>query len=76
MEIQHLPAEFPAGSGELAAELPTTGGPISGRGTSSEASQGGAFATHCVDVEVDPVDDFHAYAMRRLALSLRRALSR
>ena len=39
---------------ELAAELPTTGGPIIGRGTSSEATQGGAFATHCVDVEVDP----------------------
>ncbi|MDP2270883.1 MAG: hypothetical protein Q8N23_22380 [Archangium sp.] len=27
------------------------------------------------DVEVDPVDDFRSYAVRRFALSLRRALS-
>jgi len=39
---------------ELAAELHEAGGALIGRGTSSEASQGGAFATHCVDVEVDP----------------------
>lgn len=39
---------------ELAAKINPTGGAIIGRGTSSEATQGGAFGTHCVDVEVDP----------------------
>ncbi|MEX0702430.1 MAG: xanthine dehydrogenase family protein molybdopterin-binding subunit [Planctomycetales bacterium] len=39
---------------ELAATLNETGGPVIGRGTSSAANQGGAFGTHCVDVEVDP----------------------
>jgi CO/xanthine dehydrogenase Mo-binding subunit len=39
---------------EIAGKLHATGGPISGRGTSSEANQAGAFGTHCVDVEVDP----------------------
>jgi xanthine dehydrogenase molybdenum-binding subunit len=39
---------------ELAGKLNQTGGPVVGRGTSSEANQGGAFGTHCVDVEVDP----------------------
>ncbi|MDZ4685572.1 MAG: xanthine dehydrogenase family protein molybdopterin-binding subunit [Planctomycetaceae bacterium] len=39
---------------ELAATLHDTGGAVIGRGTSSEANQGGAFGTHCVDVEVDP----------------------
>ncbi|MFV1965334.1 MAG: xanthine dehydrogenase family protein molybdopterin-binding subunit [Pirellulaceae bacterium] len=39
---------------ELAAKINATGGAIIGRGTSSEATQGGAFGTHCVDVEVDP----------------------
>jgi CO/xanthine dehydrogenase Mo-binding subunit len=39
---------------ELAGKLHATGGTIIGRGTSSEATQGGAFATHCVDVELDP----------------------
>jgi len=39
---------------ELAAKLPETGGPVVGTGTSSKATQGGAFGTHCVDVEVDP----------------------
>ncbi|MCO6457304.1 MAG: xanthine dehydrogenase family protein molybdopterin-binding subunit [Pirellulaceae bacterium] len=39
---------------ELAAEIHQTGGPIIGSGTSSSATQGGAFGTHCVDVEVDP----------------------
>lgn len=38
---------------EIAGKLHGTGGPIAGRGTSSEANQGGAFGTHCVDVEVD-----------------------
>lgn len=38
----------------MAAELHETGGALIGRGTSAEANQGGAFATHCVDVEVDP----------------------
>ena len=39
---------------ELAAELRETGGPVVGRGTSSAATQGGAFGSHCVDLEVDP----------------------
>jgi xanthine dehydrogenase molybdenum-binding subunit len=39
---------------ELAATLHDTGGAVIGRGTSSEANQGGAFGTHCVDVDVDP----------------------
>jgi CO/xanthine dehydrogenase Mo-binding subunit len=39
---------------ELAEKMHASGGPIIGRGTSSEATQGGAFGTHCVDVEVDP----------------------
>jgi len=39
---------------ELAEKLHSTGGPLIGRGTSGEATQSGAFGTHCVDVEVDP----------------------
>lgn len=39
---------------EIADRLHHTGGAVQGRGTSSEASQGGAFGTHLVDVEVDP----------------------
>jgi CO/xanthine dehydrogenase Mo-binding subunit len=39
---------------ELAAKLAKTGGPVSGRGTSTHNKPGGAFATHLVDVEVDP----------------------
>ncbi len=39
---------------ELAEKLNSCGGPVIGRGFSSEANQGGAFGTHCVDVEVDP----------------------
>ena len=39
---------------ELAAELHELGGPVIGCGTSGRENQGGAFGTHCVDVEVDP----------------------
>jgi CO/xanthine dehydrogenase Mo-binding subunit len=39
---------------ELAEQAQSLGGPVIGQGTSSEATQGGAFGTHCVDVEVDP----------------------
>jgi len=39
---------------KLAAKINATGGPVIGRGTSSAATQGGAFGTHCVDLEVDP----------------------
>ncbi|MGE3314082.1 MAG: xanthine dehydrogenase family protein molybdopterin-binding subunit [Planctomycetaceae bacterium] len=39
---------------QIAEKLLHSGGPIVGRGTSSEANQSGAFGTHCVDVEVDP----------------------
>ncbi|HEV3299002.1 MAG TPA: xanthine dehydrogenase family protein molybdopterin-binding subunit [Planctomycetaceae bacterium] len=39
---------------ELAAKLAKTGGPVIGRGTSTHNKPGGAFATHVVDVEVDP----------------------
>ena len=40
--------------GELAAQAAKTGEPIIGRGSSDHEEPGGAFATHCVDVEVDP----------------------
>ena len=39
---------------ELAGKLNDTGGPIVGRGTVDPQGCGGAFATHIVDVEVDP----------------------
>ena len=39
---------------ELAALMPRTGGPITGRATVQPRGVGGAFATHVVDVEVDP----------------------
>lgn len=39
---------------ELAEKISNTNAPITVKGTSSEADQGGAFGTHCVDVEVDP----------------------
>jgi len=39
---------------EVAALMPRTGGPITGRATVQPRGVGGAFATHIVDVEVDP----------------------
>ncbi len=39
---------------EVAAEQGTTGGPIEGCGAISASGAGNAFATHIVDVEVDP----------------------
>ncbi|MBI2885607.1 MAG: xanthine dehydrogenase family protein molybdopterin-binding subunit [Chloroflexi bacterium] len=39
---------------ELAGKLNHTGGPIVGRATVDPKGQGGAFATHIADVEVDP----------------------
>jgi CO/xanthine dehydrogenase Mo-binding subunit len=39
---------------ELAAKLHATGGTIVGRASVDPPGQGGAFATHVVDVEVDP----------------------
>jgi xanthine dehydrogenase molybdenum-binding subunit len=39
---------------ELAAKLGKTGGPVTGRGISTHNKPGGAFATHLVDVEIDP----------------------
>jgi len=39
---------------ELAAQSYKTGEPITGRGASDHNEPGGAFATHVVDVEVDP----------------------
>ena len=39
---------------EMAEMMPRTGGPITGRATSQPRGVGGAFATHVVDVEVDP----------------------
>ncbi len=39
---------------ELAAQINKTGEPITGRGSSNPDKPGGAFATHLVDVEVDP----------------------
>ena len=39
---------------EMADMMPRTGGPITGRATSQPRGVGGAYATHVVDVEVDP----------------------
>ncbi len=39
---------------EIADKLDDTGGPVVGRGTAKPEGVGGAFATHIVDVEVDP----------------------
>ena len=39
---------------DMADMMPRTGGPITGRATSQPRGVGGAFATHVVDVEVDP----------------------
>jgi CO/xanthine dehydrogenase Mo-binding subunit len=39
---------------ELAGQLQTTGGAVIGRGSVDPEGVGGAFATHIVDVEVDP----------------------
>ncbi|GAB4161370.1 MAG: xanthine dehydrogenase family protein molybdopterin-binding subunit [Planctomycetaceae bacterium] len=39
---------------ELAAQINKTGEPIVGCGSSAHNEPGGAFGTHCVDVEVDP----------------------
>ncbi|MFN0197645.1 MAG: xanthine dehydrogenase family protein molybdopterin-binding subunit [Planctomycetaceae bacterium] len=39
---------------ELAIECCKAGDPVIGRGSSDHNEPGGAFATHCVDVEVDP----------------------
>ena len=39
---------------ELAAQLPQTGGTITGRANVQPRGVGGAFGTHIVDVEVDP----------------------
>jgi CO/xanthine dehydrogenase Mo-binding subunit len=39
---------------ELAAKLDDTGGPLTGRASVEAKGVGGAFATHIVDVEVDP----------------------
>jgi CO/xanthine dehydrogenase Mo-binding subunit len=39
---------------ELAKKLPQTGGPVSGRAQVNPRGVGPAFATHIVDVEVDP----------------------
>ena len=39
---------------ELAAQINKTGEPIIGRGSSAHDEPGGAFGTHCVDVEIDP----------------------
>ena len=39
---------------ELASQLPDTGGPVVGRANLDPMGPGSAFATHIVDVEVDP----------------------
>ena len=39
---------------ELASETPGTGGPVVGRANMNPSGAGSAFATHIVDVEVDP----------------------
>ena len=39
---------------DLASQLPDTGGPVVGRANMDPAGAGSAFATHIVDIEVDP----------------------
>ena len=39
---------------ELAAQLPRTGGAVTGVGNVNVRERGGAFGAHIVDVEVDP----------------------
>jgi CO/xanthine dehydrogenase Mo-binding subunit len=39
---------------EVAAQLPRTGGPVVGSATVAPRGVGGAFATHIVDLQVDP----------------------
>jgi len=47
--------EFPPlGIAEIASEMGSTGGPISGHFESSPDGFGGSFGTHIVDLEVDP----------------------
>ncbi len=45
--------ELSIGFGDLAAELPSTGGPVVGSANMDPQGAGSAFATHVVDVEVD-----------------------
>ena len=46
--------ELKASFKEIAAALPDTGGPVFGRANVAPTTSGSAFATHIVDVEVDP----------------------
>ena len=46
--------ELKIGFKELATNLPDTGGPVVGKANMDPAGAGSAFATHIVDVEVDP----------------------
>ncbi|HEX2174121.1 MAG TPA: molybdopterin cofactor-binding domain-containing protein, partial [Dehalococcoidia bacterium] len=39
---------------QIAAQLNKTGSPVVGRATVSPPGVGGAFSTHCVDLEIDP----------------------
>lgn len=48
------PDDNSLGFKELAVQLNKTGDPVTGRGSSSHNEPGGAFATHLVDVEIDP----------------------
>ena len=61
-DIQLIDGEFKHASdpelkmsfSELASKLPDTGGPVVGRANLDPRGPGSAFATHLVDVEVDP----------------------
>tara|TARA_A100001037_G_scaffold102077_1_gene92842 strand:- start:329 stop:2575 length:2247 start_codon:yes stop_codon:yes gene_type:complete len=61
-DIQLIDGEFKHASdpelkmsfAELASKLPDTGGPVVGRANLDPRGPGSAFATHLVDVEVDP----------------------
>ena len=46
--------ELSIGFAELAARAPETGGPVVGSANMDPAGAGSAFATHVVDIEVDP----------------------
>ena len=61
-EVQFADGDFICANGkdermsfkELAARLDEVGGPVTGRASVDPTGVGGAFATHIVDVEVDP----------------------
>ncbi len=52
--FRHKSSDLKLSFKELAARLPETGGPVVGHANIDPKGAGSSFATHCVDVEVDP----------------------